>query len=60
VASPAEVLNAHHELGLDRAWLERRADQAHNPAEIDATIASGSFTAQAMVVAPVRDGQRQR
>lgn len=60
VASPAEVLNAHHELGLDRAWLERRADQAHNPAEIGDTIAGGSFTTQAVVVAPVRDGQRQR
>jgi 4-hydroxy-3-polyprenylbenzoate decarboxylase len=59
-ASPAGVLNAHHELGLDRAWLERLADQAHNPAEIGATIAGGSFTTQAMVVAPVRDGQRQR
>ncbi len=54
------VLNADHELGLDRASLERRADQAHNPAEIGATIASGSFTTQAMVVASVRDGQRQR
>ena len=59
VASPAGVLNVHHELGLDRASLERRADQAHNPAEIGATIASGSFATQAMVVAPVRDGQRQ-
>ncbi len=52
VASPAGVLNAHHELGLDRASLERLADHAHNPAEIGATIASGSFATQAMVVAP--------
>ena len=52
VASPAGVLNAHHELGLDRSSLERLADHAHNPAEIGATIASGSFTTQAMVVAP--------
>lgn len=52
VASPAGVLNAHHELGLDRSGLERLADHAHNPAEIGATIASGSFATQAMVVAP--------
>jgi len=52
VASPAGVLNAHHELGLDRASLERLADHSYKPAEIGATIASGSFSMQAMVVAP--------
>jgi 4-hydroxy-3-polyprenylbenzoate decarboxylase len=46
------VLNTHHELGLDRSSLESLADHAHNPAEIGATIASGSFATQAMVVAP--------
>jgi flavin prenyltransferase len=52
VATPAGVLNAHHELGLDRTALEAMADQAHNPADVGACIASGSFDADAMVVAP--------
>jgi 4-hydroxy-3-polyprenylbenzoate decarboxylase len=52
VATPAGVLNVHHELGLDRAALEARADEAHNPADIGACIASGSFETAAMVVAP--------
>lgn len=56
LASPAGVLNAHHELGLDRASLERLADHAHNPAEIGATIASGSFATKAVVVAPCSRG----
>ena len=43
VASPAGVLNAHHELGLDRSALEGLADHCHNPADIGTTIASGSF-----------------
>jgi flavin prenyltransferase len=45
VASPAGVLNVHHELGLDRKSLEALADVAYNPAD-------GSFAADAMVVAP--------
>ena len=52
VATPAGVLNVHHELGLDRAALEALADEAHNPADIGACIASGSFAADGMVVAP--------
>jgi 4-hydroxy-3-polyprenylbenzoate decarboxylase len=52
VASPAGVLNVHHELGLDRGALEALADEAHNPADIGACIASGSFETAAMVVAP--------
>ena len=52
VASPAGVLNVHHELGLDRQALEARASFAYNPADIGAAIASGSFAAEAMVVAP--------
>jgi 4-hydroxy-3-polyprenylbenzoate decarboxylase len=31
VASPAGVLNAHHELGLDRASLERVVDPRTRP-----------------------------
>jgi flavin prenyltransferase len=52
VATPAGVLNVHHELGLDRGALERLADVAYNPADVGAAIASGSFAAAAMVIAP--------
>ena len=52
VASPAGVLNVHHELGLDRRSLEALADVAYNPADVGAAIASGSFAAHAMVIAP--------
>lgn len=46
------MLNVHHELGLDRKSLEALADVAYNPADVGAAIASGSFAADAMVVAP--------
>jgi 4-hydroxy-3-polyprenylbenzoate decarboxylase len=52
VASAAGVLNVHHELQLDRKALEALATTAYNPADIGAAIASGSFTTDAMVVAP--------
>ncbi len=52
VATPAGILNAHHELGLDRSSLESEADHAHSPGDIGACIASGSFSTAAMVVAP--------
>jgi flavin prenyltransferase len=52
VVTPAGVLNVHHELGMDRAQLEALADEAHAPGDIGACIASGSFDAAAMVVAP--------
>ena len=52
VASPAGLLNVHHELGLDRKSLEALADVAYNPADVGAAIASGSFGIDAMVVSP--------
>ena len=52
VATPAGVLNVHHELGLDRNALEALADHSHAPGDIGACIASGSFDTAAMVVAP--------
>ncbi|MDQ6679756.1 MAG: UbiX family flavin prenyltransferase [Pseudomonadota bacterium] len=52
VASPAGVLNVHHELGLDRTALEALADTSYNPADVGAAIASGSFATAGMVVAP--------
>ena len=52
VVTPAGVLNVHHELGLDRSALEALADQAHSPNDVGACLASGSFQADAMVIAP--------
>jgi len=52
VASPAGVLNVHHELGMDRRALEALAHTAYNPADIGAAIASGSFPSAAMVIVP--------
>ncbi|MCR5883708.1 UbiX family flavin prenyltransferase [Rhizobacter sp. J219] len=52
VVSPAGVLNAHHELGLDRKALEALAHAAYNPADVGAAIASGSFPVESMVIAP--------
>jgi 4-hydroxy-3-polyprenylbenzoate decarboxylase len=52
VVTPAGVLNAHHELDLDRARLEALADHAHAPGDVGACLASGSFDTAAMVVAP--------
>jgi flavin prenyltransferase len=52
VASAAGVLSTHHELGLDRKALEALADRAYSPGDVGAAIASGSFAAHAMVVAP--------
>lgn len=52
VVSPAGVLNAHHELSLNRAQLEALADHAHAHGDVGACVASGSFRTAAMVVAP--------
>jgi 4-hydroxy-3-polyprenylbenzoate decarboxylase len=52
VLTSAGVLNVHHELDMDRRSLEALADHAHSPGEVGACIASGSFEAAAMVVAP--------
>jgi len=52
VVTPAGVLNAHHELGLDRKALDALADHSHAPGDVGACVASGSFDTAAMVVAP--------
>ncbi len=55
VVTPAGVLNAHHELGLDRHALEALADRAYAPGDVGACLASGSwgsFDAAAMVITP--------
>ena len=50
--SPAGVLNVFQELGRKRADVERLADVVHNVSDIGASIASGSFRTDGMVVAP--------
>ena len=52
IVTPSGVINAHHELGLDRSALDALADRAYAPGDIGACVASGSFEAAAMVVAP--------
>ena len=52
VLTSAGILNAHHELGLDRAGLEALASETHPLADVGACIASGSHPVDAMVVAP--------
>jgi flavin prenyltransferase len=52
VATPAGLINVHHELGLNRTALEAMAHEAHAPGDIGACIASGSFVTHGMVVAP--------
>ena len=52
VATPAGILNVHHELGLNREALEALATHAHAPGDVGACIASGSFASDAMVIAP--------
>lgn len=52
VASPAGILNVHHELGLDRKAIEAFADVAYSPGDVGAAIASGSFATAAMAIAP--------
>ncbi|WP_374318267.1 UbiX family flavin prenyltransferase [Aquabacterium sp.] len=52
VVTPAGILNVHHELGMDRTALEALADEAHAPGDVGACIASGSYSTDAMVVAP--------
>ena len=52
IVTPSGVINAHHELGLSRSELDALADHAYAPGDIGACVASGSFQASAMVVAP--------
>jgi polyprenyl P-hydroxybenzoate/phenylacrylic acid decarboxylase-like protein len=52
VLSDAGALNCWHELKLGRKEVERLADVAYHPRDIAAPIASGSFLAEGMVIAP--------
>ncbi|MGU7776036.1 UbiX family flavin prenyltransferase [Burkholderia sp. MR1-5-21] len=50
--SSAGWLNIQHELQLSKADVERRADVVHSVRDVGATIASGSFATDGMVIAP--------
>jgi polyprenyl P-hydroxybenzoate/phenylacrylic acid decarboxylase-like protein len=52
ILSDAGALNLWHELKIRRKELEKLADVAHHPKDIAATIASGSFLTEGMVIAP--------
>lgn len=52
VVTPAGVVNAHHELGLDRSALARLADHTHAVGDVGACIASGSHPVDAMAITP--------
>jgi len=52
VLSEAGALNLWHELKMKRKDLERIADAAYHPKDIAATIASGSYLTEGMVIAP--------
>ena len=52
VLSDAGALNAWHELKMKRKDIERLAHVAYHPRDIAATIASGSYLTDGMVIAP--------
>ena len=52
VLSDAGALNCWHELRMKRKDVEQLAGAAYHPRDIAAPIASGSFLAEGMVIAP--------
>jgi 2,5-furandicarboxylate decarboxylase 2 len=52
ILSAAGALTAQQELDMGRADIAALADVVHNPRDIGATVASGSFVTAGMVVAP--------
>jgi polyprenyl P-hydroxybenzoate/phenylacrylic acid decarboxylase-like protein len=52
VLSDAGALNVWHELKMKRREVERLADLAYHPKDIAATISSGSYLTDGMVIAP--------
>jgi len=52
LVSNAGWLNIQHELKLSKAEVESRADVVHSVRDVGATIASGSFATDGMVIAP--------
>ena len=52
MVSEAGVLNLHQELDMDRRAVGLLADVVHNVRDVGASIASGSFASDGMIVAP--------
>ncbi|BAN24224.1 UbiX family flavin prenyltransferase [Caballeronia insecticola] len=52
LVSSAGWLNIQHELDLDRATVHALADVVHSVRDVGASIASGSFSTDGMIVAP--------
>ena len=52
ILSDAGALNLWHELKMKRKELEKLADVAYHPKDIAATISSGSYLTEGMVIAP--------
>lgn len=52
VLTDAGALNAWHELRMKRKEIEKLAGAAYHPKDIAATLASGSFLTDGMVIAP--------
>jgi polyprenyl P-hydroxybenzoate/phenylacrylic acid decarboxylase-like protein len=52
ILSDAGALNVWHELKMRRRELEKLADAAYHPKDIAATLSSGSFLTEGMVIAP--------
>ncbi|MBC3918394.1 UbiX family flavin prenyltransferase [Undibacterium sp. CY18W] len=50
--SEAGVLNLHQEMDMKRKNVEALADVVHNVRDVGASIASGSFLSDGMVIAP--------
>lgn len=50
--SEAGALNLHHELDMSRKQVGALADVVHNVRDIGASIASGSFQSEGMIIAP--------
>jgi 4-hydroxy-3-polyprenylbenzoate decarboxylase len=52
LVSDAGVLNLHQELDMSRKDVEALAHVVHNVRDVGASIASGSFQSEGMIVAP--------
>ena len=52
VVSDAGALNIHHELGMKRSEICSLADKVHGIDDIAASIASGGFRTEGMIIAP--------
>ncbi|HJU71162.1 MAG TPA: UbiX family flavin prenyltransferase [Paucimonas sp.] len=52
IVSDAGILSLHQELGMDRKDVEILAHVVHHVRDIGASVASGSFQSEGMIIAP--------